>query len=97
MQALLIVTEPRPRKRRPKSNKPSSTVTYRLTPKVKNATAEIAELFGRSENLQVEHGLKIAYLHSRGINIYGMSDLQIIEKFDEMTRHLEVDSEHDQQ
>ncbi|WP_026730829.1 hypothetical protein [Fischerella sp. PCC 9605] len=88
MQAVFIVSDQTPRKRRPKSKRISSVITYRLDPKVKLAISELASAFSRSENLQVEFGLKIAYLHCKGINIFGMTDLQIIEKFDEMTLHL---------
>lgn len=90
MQAVITVTELPPRKRKPKTKKPISSVTYRLSALVKLAVAETAELFGRSENLQVEYSLKIAYLHSKGINIYKMSDLELINKFDETAKHLEV-------
>lgn len=90
MQALLILTEPQPRKRKTKSKKQVYSVTYRLSPMVKFAVSELAEIFGRSENLQVEYSLKIAYLHSKGVNIYKMSELDIIEKFDELVKHLEV-------
>ena len=92
MQALLILTEPLPRKRKPKSKKEIYSVTYRLSPIVKFAVSELAELFGRSENLQVEYSLKIAYLHSKGINIYKMSELDIVEKFNEIAQHLEINN-----
>jgi hypothetical protein len=64
MQASLTMTEPRKRKSR--GRKPTSSVTYRLTPKVKLAIAEISALTGRSENQQAEHFFKIAYLHTKG-------------------------------
>lgn len=95
MQALIILTEPQPRKRKPKTKKEVYSVTYRLSPPVKFAISELAELFGRSENLQVEYSLKTAYLHSKGVNIYRMSELDIVEKFDELTRHFEKDTNAD--
>ena len=85
MQALITMSS-QPRKRRPKSKKATNVVTYRLDPIVKTATAELADIFGRSENLQVEFGLKIAFLHAKGINVYGMSDLQIIDKLKSKNR-----------
>ena len=93
MQALLILTEPQVRKRKPKTKKAVYSVTYRLSPLVKAAVSELAEMFGRSENLQVEYSLKIAYLHSKGINVYKMSELDIVEKFNEITNHLETNEE----
>lgn len=94
MQPLVLIhmTDPTPRKRRARK-KTTYAITYRLSSDVKAAMSELAEIYSRSENLQVEYSLKIAYLHSKGINIYGMTELQIIEKFNEMTVHLRTPDE----
>ena len=88
MQAVLTM-ETQVRKRKPKTKKPVVSVTYRLDTKVKDGVEEMADTVGRSENLQVEYCIKVAYLHYRGINIYGMNDLQIANKFDETTQMLD--------
>lgn len=86
MQTLLM--EAQPRKRKPKTKKPVSSVTYRVGIEVKLSLEEMAEKIGRSENLQMEYCVKVAYLHYRGVNLYGMNDLQVVDKFDEITTHL---------
>lgn len=80
-----------PKKRRPRGKRDITPITYRLTPSVKNCVAEIADLIGRSENLQAEFFIKVGYLYSQGVNTYGMSETQIAQKFDEITAHLKVD------
>ncbi len=84
-----VCGEPEPRKRRPKSKNRTSMATYRLTPRVKAAIESIADIYGRSENSQAEYGLKIAYLHFKGVNVYGMTELQILEKFEEIAPKLD--------
>ncbi|MBD2509001.1 hypothetical protein H6G91_17190 [Nostoc muscorum FACHB-395] len=66
-------------------------VNYRLAPNVKLAVSKSADIAGRSENLQAEYLLKIGYLHTRGVNTYGMSDLQIVEKFEDVAPIVEED------
>lgn len=87
MQCTILMTEPR--KRKSKGRKVTASVTFRFDPLVKLSLGEIAGLSERSENQQAEFSLKIAYLHAKGLNIYGMSDIQISQKFDEMTAHLQ--------
>ena len=76
------------------SVKKRKAITYRLAPTVKAAISESAEKHSRSENQQAEFLLKVGYLHTSGVNINGLSDREIIEKFDELTSELE-DSDND--
>jgi len=59
-------------------------VFYRVSPKVKASLFKSADTAMRSENQQAEFFLKIGYLHSLGVNIYGMTDGQIVQKFEEV-------------
>ena len=80
--------ESQTQQRKSKGRKPVTPVTYRLTPSVKLAVAKVSELTGRSENQQAEQMLKAGYLNANGINVYGMSDIQIAERFDHLTQDL---------
>jgi hypothetical protein len=91
MQSTLLMNEPK--KRRSRGKRDITAITYRLTPAVKNCVAEVADVVGRSENLQVEFFIKVGYLYSKGINIYGMNESQIAQKFDEISTHLKEENE----
>ena len=90
MQALLMSEEIKQRKPRPKRG--AIAITYRLMPAVKQAVAESAVKYGRSDNQQAEFLLKIGYLHTLGTKISNMSDAEILNKFDELSKLL-IDKE----
>jgi hypothetical protein len=89
MQALLM-SEIKQRKPRPKRD--ATAITYRLIPAVKQAVAESAVRYGRSDNQQAEFLLKVGYLHTLGTKISEMSDAEILNKFDEVSKSL-IDEE----
>ena len=71
-------------KRKPRAKKSSISVNYRLTPNVVYAVKESANVHSRSDNLQSEYLLRIGYLHTRGVNVYALSDAEIFAKFEEL-------------
>jgi hypothetical protein len=86
MQALLMSEQVKQRKPRPKRG--ATAITYRLIPAVKQAVAESAVRYGRSDNQQAEFLLKIGYLHTLGTKISDMSDAEILNKFDEVSKQI---------
>lgn len=92
MQAILMTDTPK--KRKPRVKRDVYPVTFRLLRTVKLALSDMANHTKKSENQQVEQFIRIGYLHFKGINTYGMSELQVIEKFDEMINSL-VDKDID--
>ena len=89
----LLITEPMPRKPRPKRD--TVAITFRISPLVKRVISISAQEYSRSENQQTEFLLKVGYLNSKGISTVQMTDLQILEKFDEVTEQLNEDREND--
>ena len=86
MQAILMPETPK--KRRTKTKRDVYPVTFRLLKSVKLALTDISEHTKKSENQQVEQFIRVGYLNAKGINVYGMSELQVIDKFNELTSHL---------
>lgn len=84
-----------PKKRRSRIKRDVYPVTFRLLKSVKLALTDMAEYTKKSENQQVEQFIRVGYLHAKGINVYGLSELQVIEKFDEITNHLSINDEND--
>ncbi|MHC5930829.1 GIY-YIG nuclease family protein [Nostoc sp.] len=64
--------------------RPERKVNYRLDPRVKEAVSQTGRVAGRSENLQAEYFLKVGYLHDLGLNIFGLTEKQIIQKFEDV-------------
>ena len=79
--------------RKPRPKRGATAITYRLMPTVKQAVAESAVRYGRSDNQQAEFLLKVGYLHTLGTKISDMSDAEILSKFDEVSKQLIQENE----
>lgn len=58
--------------------------TYRFSDTVKRAVVTLAQIDGRSENLQVEYLIKLGSLAHSGIDIAKLSHREVTEKFEEL-------------
>jgi hypothetical protein len=89
MQALLQdkMTEEH-KQRKPRAKRDTVPVTYRVMPAVKEAVTYSASKYGRSDNQQAEFLLKIGYLYTLGIKIDGVSDIEILDKFNDCIKEL---------
>lgn len=89
-----LMTEPSKR-RRSRNSRETQSITFRITPEVKKAIRHTAKLAARSENLQLEVFVKIGFLQSQGFNLYGMTEIQIVEQFNKVIGVIEEESTDD--
>ena len=86
------MTEPSKR-RRSRNSRETQSITFRITPDVKKAIKHTASLSARSENLQLEVFVKIGFLQSQGFNLYGMTEIQMVELFNKTIGIIEGESD----